>query len=44
MNRNENNIQIITKYLNELEQLRGKALDARHRLIDTYNYDIVHDL
>lgn len=44
MSRDEiNPIQLIHKYLHELELLRGKALTARKVLVDQYNYDAIHD-
>lgn len=36
-------VQLIHQYLNELEQLRFKALSARQSLVESYNYDIVKD-
>lgn len=39
----ENPLQIINNYLNELEQLRLKALTSRNSLVVTYGYDILRD-
>ncbi len=44
MSRDEiNPIQLIHKYLYELELLRDKALTARKKLVEQYNYDVIHD-
>lgn len=43
MDIDENPIQMIVRYLNELELLRKKALDSRHKLVLEYNYNIIHD-
>ena len=38
-----NPIQLIQRYFNELEQLRGRALTARNNLIEKFHYDEIHD-
>ena len=38
-----NPIQLIHKYLHELELLRDKALTARRKLVEQYHYDVIHD-
>lgn len=44
MSRDEiNPIQLIQKYLHELELLRDKALTARKSLVEQYHYDVIHD-
>lgn len=44
MRRDEiNPIQLIHKYLHELELLRNKAITARNDLVEQYHYDVVHD-
>lgn len=43
MNTETNPVVLIQGYVNELEQLRGKALVARQSLVDQYKYDIIRD-
>lgn len=40
---NDNPIQLIHSYLNEIELLRDKALAKRKQLVELYDYDIIHD-
>ncbi len=43
MNSEINPIQLIQRYLYELEQLRSKALTIRKSLVEQYHYDEFHD-
>lgn len=43
MNTEINPVELIQGYVNDLEQLRGKALAARQSLVEQYRYDIIRD-